>query len=301
MNKELDFIISLYSRITRFPKQYNEILKIDKPMRWILADDKDQYVSIHKKTKEDRILSIDITSCFPSICRYLFKNSNPEFVKAIYDLTDKRERNILISNTLKTSGYLKILNIISKMLIFGFTLDRQDSDNVLLLEFEKDGILLACDNLYQQQIENNIDSPFLEFISKNEFMFHIDEYEYYIRCNRTSFFWNEDNKLRLKGIYKHAPEEIIDTITNILKGDSVDLARIKKIYSNKYFHIIKRNNLNELLKKYYFVDENNRILNADQRYEQYNYFKSNINPALYLKTWIYPILLFQKQAIGGII
>jgi len=297
VDNQINNIISIYSRIKRFPEKYKDILKIDKPMRWLLADDKEQYVSIYTKSKQDKIINIDISSCFPSICKYLFKKDKPEFIKKIYDLTDKKERNILISNTLKNTGYLRILNIISKMLIFGYTFDRRDSEEILLLEFEKDGNLVSANSDYVYQIKNVVDSDFLKFIDNNQFKFHTEEYEYYIRCNRTSFFW-KDGKLRLKGMYKHIPKGLEDIINNIFSGSQVDLSHIKKIYSQQYLNIIQKNNLNEILQNYYF-DSENRVLNGQINYEKYDYYKTLINPNAYLQTWIYPVLLFQKQVFGN--
>ena len=293
-------MISVYSRINRFPIVYRDILKIDKPMRWIMADEKDQYVSIYKKNKDDKLIDIDVASCFPSICKYLFKEDNPEFVEKIYNLTDKKERNILIATTLKESGYLKVLNIISKMLILGYTFDRRDSDKNSLLEFEKDGNLIFCDKFYLDQIQNIIDSEFLEFIEKNQFIFHMDEYDYYIRCNKTSIFWSENGDLRIKGLFKHVPSGVKEIISSIFKGDNIDFNIIKEVYSELYFKVIRHNNLLDILNKYYMC-EDGRVINYQSQYEKYNYYKTNIDPSIYLKTWIYPVLLFQKQAVGGII
>ena len=301
-NDKLNLLIQYYSWINRFPEKYKDILKIDKPIRWLLADEKNQYVSVFKKNIENKIIDIDITSCFPTICNFLFCDENPEFVNKINKLENKLEKNILISNTLKGTNYLKILNIISKMVILGFIFDRRDSDKVSLLEFEKDGCLIFTnDPNYFKCIEyRDSDSRFLKYINEIGFKFHIEEYDYYIRCNHTSWFWSQQNKkLKMKGFYKKTPEKVNKYYNDLFIGNTTDVKKFKEIYNIDSFKFIKSNNLKNILNKYYMCDEET-ILNSTGKYEKYNWLKSKINPDLYLKTFIFPIHLFNQRNLAGI-
>jgi len=301
-NEKLNEMIRCYSRISRFPSTYQDVLKIDKPIRWLLADVKDQYISIYRKNIEHKILDVDITGCFPTVCKYLFSEENPEFVSKIEALDVKLERNILISNTLKGTNYLKILNIISKMVILGFIFDRQDSDKVSLLEFEKDGCLIfSSDTSYSNCIENlEFDSPFLDFVQKNQFKFHTKEYDYYIRCNNTSWFWSDrDSSLKIKGIYKHTPPKIIEFYRDLFSGKKTNLQDLLKFYQKERFKLIQKNHLDEILQDYYFCDQNKRILTPAGKYELYT-FRSIIDPSVYVKTFVNPIWLFNRRNLVGI-
>jgi len=300
---KLNEVIRFYSRITRFPKQYLDILKIDKPLRWILADIKEQYISVYKKSLDQKILDIDISSCFPTICNFLFKDDNPKFIEDIAVQPSKLSKNILISNTLKGTPYLKILNIISKMIIIGYVFDRKDSEEVSLLEFEKDGCLIFSNNFsYYKSIENNIlDSPFLEFISDIGFKFKIIEYDYYIRCNNTSWFWSDSEKLRMKGMYKHIPKQIQKFYENIFSSKIVNIKQYTDIYNQISLKFIRNNNLQTILKDYYFCGEDKKILNSIGRYEKYGWKSSQIDPVLYQKTFIYPVWVFQQRNLSGVV
>jgi hypothetical protein len=297
---KLNTLIQHYSRIERFPKKYKEILNIDKPLRWILADENDQYISVYKKTQEQKILDIDISSCFPTVCNFLFTDTNLKFVEDIAKQPTKLDKNIFIANTLKTTNYLKILNIISKMVILGYVFDRQDSDDISLLEFEKDGCLIFINDIvYFKNIQNqNIDSPFLEFIKENNFIFHMIEYEYYIRCNNTSWYWSD--KTRIKGKYKHVPQEILKLYDDIFTGNSINIKKYIDIYNETAFNFIKANALQEILKKYYFCDDENKILTQDGKYAKYDWRKSLIDPFVYQKTFIFPVWVFRQRNLSGI-
>lgn len=301
-NDKLNLLIQYYSWINRFPEKYKDILKIDKPIRWLVADEKNQYVSVFKKNIETKLIDIDITSCFPTICNFLFCDENPEFVNKINKLENKLEKNILISNTLKGTNYLKILNIISKMVILGFIFDRRDSDKVSLLEFEKDGCLIFTnDPSYFKCIEyRDSDSRFLKYIDEIGFKFHIEEYDYYIRCNHTSWFWSQQKKkLKMKGFYKKTPEKVNKYYNDLFIGNTTEVKKFKEIYNIDSFKFIKSNNLKNILNKYYMCDEET-ILNSTGKYEKYNWLKSKINPDLYLKTFIFPIHLFNQRNLAGI-
>ena len=292
-------VIRQYSRITSFPTIYKKIFKIDKPMRWLFADDNNQYVSFYQKNTDEKLLDVDITGCFPTICKYLFSEENPDFVSNIEALADKRKKNIYIANTLKTTGYLKTLNIISKMVILGFIFDRQDSDNTSLLEFEKDGCLvITSDNIKLCEAV----SPFQEFVKQIGFKFHVKTYDYYIRCNNTSWYWDEKNQnLRVKGINKHVPPKIYKFYEDLFKGISVNIKEFAKIYSDVYFKFIKNNNLTDVFKDYYYCGEDNKILNITGKYEKYHWKNSQINPRIYLYNFIYPVWLFYRRNLNNIL
>jgi hypothetical protein len=300
VNNPYDELIRQYSRITQFPKEYKDIFKIDKPMRWLLADQEDQYVSFYQKNNERKLLDIDITGCFPTICRFLFAETQPQFVKQIEDLADKREKNILIANTLKNTQYLKILNIISKMVIIGFIFDRQDSNDTSLLEFEKDGCLIITSD---KSIENlEIISPFQEFIHKAGFRFHVDYYDYYIRSNNTSWYWNEKNqKLKIKGIYKHIPIKIKEFYQKLFSGNTItDIGFFSHIYSKDSIEFIQKNNLKEIMEDYYFCDQN-KIINISGQYEKYHWKNSQIDPNWYLTYFIFPVWTFYLRSLNNLI
>jgi len=299
-SENFEEVIRQYSRISQFPKEYKNILKIDKPMRWLVADENNQYVSFYQKNPDEKLLDVDITGCFPTICKYLFKDENPEFVANIEDLADKRKKNIYIANTLKTTGYLKTLNIISKMVILGFIFDRQDSDNTSLLEFEKDGCLIVTGD---NNIENcEITSPFQEFVKNIGFEFHVKKYDYYIRCNNTSWYWSDKNqKLRVKGIFKHIPPKIYEFYENLFKGAKVDIDYIHKIYNHVSFKFIQKNNLYDILEKYYYCGVDKRVLNNIGKYEKYHWQKSKIDPRIYLYNFIFPVWLFYQRNLNNVI
>lgn len=298
MNIHLNEMIRQYSRITQFPYEYKDIFKIDKPMRWLLADQNDQFISFYKKNPEQLLLDMDITGCFPTICRFLFHDINPDFVDKIDKLDDKLKKNIFISNTLKGSEYLKVLNIISKMVIIGFIFDRQDSQETSLLEFEKDGCLIVTTD---RNLENcEVSTPFQEFVIKAGFKFHVTHYDYYIRCNNTSWFWkDQDQSLKLKGIYKYVPPKIKEFYENLFSGKSADIDYLRKIYNDISLQFIRKNNLSDLFKDYFFCDDE-RIMNSTGKYEKYQWNASQINPKLYLYNFIFPIWTFYQRNLNNI-
>ena len=296
----LNTLIKYYSRITNFPDKYKDILNIDKPLRWILADVKEQYVSVYNKTQEQYLVDVDIISCFPTVCKFLFNDTNPRFIEDIARLPNKLDKNILIANTLKGTQYLKILNIVSKMVILGFIFDRQDSKCISLLEYEKDGCLIFIDNkFYYNNINNTIcETPFQEFVIANDFKFRVVNFEYYIRCNNTSWFWS--NKLRIKGMYKHIPKKILEFYNDVFLGTTVDITKYSDIYNKISLKFIRENNLQEILRDYYFCGDDQRILNTSGRYEKYGWKSSQIDPLIYLRTFIYPIWVFQQRNLAGL-
>jgi hypothetical protein len=297
-NTHLDELIRYYSRITQFPKEYQDVFKIDKPMRWLLADKREQYVSISKKS-DLSLFEIDITSCFPTVCMFLFSDENPKFIENINQLDNKLEKNIYIANSLKNTPYLKILNIVSKIVILGYIFDRQDSNETNLLEFEKDGcLILTSDQTIEKEI---ITSKFQEFVVNAGFRFHIKKYDYYIRCNNTSWYWNDFNKiLRLKGIYKHIPIKIKSFYNDLFQGKISEIDKINNVYNQDYWKFIKRNNLINIIENYYYCDDQKKVLNSNGKYEKFMWHKSDVDSRLYLYTFIYPLWLFYRRNLHSI-
>jgi hypothetical protein len=300
---QLNKLIRLYSRVSRFPSGYKEVFTIGSPMRWILADIRDQYISIYKKSSEDKIFDIDIASCFPTVCNFLFKDTNPKFLEDIAAQPSKLSKNILIANTLKETPYLKILNMVSKAIILGFVFDRQDSNDISLLEFEKDGCLIYSNNFsYYKCIADGVcDTPFLEFINEIGFKFKIIEYEYYIRCNNTSWFWSDINKLRIKGMYKHIPKVMQKFYNDVFNNYKIDIEVYTNIYNKISLKFIQENNLQTILQNNYFCGEDNKILNEKGKYEKYSWRLSHIDPVLYQKTFMFPVWVFQQRNLAGVV
>ena len=301
--EHLNELIRRYSNVKRLPPGYKDVFVIGTPIRWILADERDQYISAYKKNIGHKILDIDVSGCFPTICNFLFKESNPKFLEDLAAEPTKLAKNILISNTLKETPYLKILNIVSKMVIIGYIFDRQDSEEVSLLEFEKDGCLIFSSNFsYYKCIEENIcDSPFLEFVVENNFKFKVTEYDYYIRCNHTSWFWSDETKLRMKGMYKHIPKVMHKFYEDIFTGKSVNIDQYTSIYNKLSLKFIQDNNLQTILDNYYFCGEDNRILNENGKYEKYSWRSSHIDPMIYQRTFMFPVWVFQQRNLSGIV
>ena len=278
-----------YSKI-EFPEQYLEIAKIDKSISWYLADSSDQYVTVMKNTNIN-IVEIDIRQAFTTICRCLF-NSTDKFIIEMNRINDKKSRNIFIATSLVNTEYLRLLNIISKMIIFGIAFEM--NKDITILELKKDGILITCDDTTLNNILNITDmktSHFLSLLLSYNFEFHSTQYEKYIRSNRTSYFINT-MEILTKGIYKHSPGYIKQLQKDILQNNFENFQEVLKIYSKSYFDILSSNNLNELLNEYYICD-NKRYLADDGKYI-IRPKDGNVNPRNYIKTFVYPIVLSMK-------
>jgi hypothetical protein len=276
-------------RTIKFPEEYSDVVKIDKTISWYLADSKNQYITIFKKTNIN-IVEIDIRQAFTSICQCLF-DKNDDFIKQMNNIADKKSRNIFIATTLVNTKYLKLLNTISKIIVIGIIFELS---NITLLELKKDGVLIICDDETLSEILdiNNCQTNklFRNFILNNNFTFHLTEYDSYLRNNRTSYFIR-NNEINIKGIYKHLPSYIKTIQQEIYLNKDVDFNEIIKIYSSLYSQILIENRLTDLLNHYYFCD-NKKVLNSN------GVFVSNINEIdvqTYLKIFIYPMILHQKM------
>jgi len=305
-NNKLEQLINNYSKINPI-KQLEFIYPINKHIAYYLADQNKQIVSVNNKY----ILELDIRSAFPTICKYLYNDTNKEFVDNIFMIDDKLQRNIYIANTLKHyDGELKKLNLISKMVVIGVLAEitkKLENENILILEFKKDGCLFWCDDKIRDKIydiiNSNIDNSYsyCNFVLNNEFVFHVDKYDTYIRCNRTSWFWDKDSQnLTIKGQYKQLPEYLRSINIKFLSFQidyNFAAKELQKIYSPEYSKILFSNNIEELLEKYYFCDKEQKlVLTIDGKYQP---LKRNviekIDPKLYLKYFVYPIIFSIKN------
>lgn len=285
-------LLLIYSKIN-FPEQYLEISKADKAISWYLADSTDQFVTVSKQQNMN-IVEIDIRQAFTSICRCIF-NPTDEFIIQMNQIEDKKSRNIFIATSLVNTEYLRMLNVISKVIVCGVLFEIGD---ITLLELKKDGAIVSCDSEVLDKIININDNslketnPFLKFVLENKFEFHTSEYERYLRSNRTSYFLTDKDELIVKGIYKHSPPYINCLQTQIIQNNFDNFSEMLQIYSKEYLKILLTNNLNELLNEYY-ICSNKRYLAEDGKYVIKGK-DENVDPRNYIKTFIYPIILSTK-------
>lgn len=283
-------LLERYSKI-KFQDQYVEVVKADKAISWYLADSTDQFITVSKQ-QNINVVELDIRQAFTTICKCLFKPTD-NFIIEMNKISDKKSRNIFIATTLVNTEYLRLLNIISKVITCGALFE---IGNITLLELKKDGAIVSCDDDTLSKILNinNLSTSnyqFIEYILNNKFEFHMTEHEKYIRSNRTSYFLT-NNELIVKGIYKHSPPYIKNLQKMIIQNNFEDFNDILQIYSRMYFDILSINNLYELLNEYYICD-NKRYLAEDGKYIIKEKDK-NIDPRNYIKTFIYPIVLSTK-------
>lgn len=281
-------IIDEYFKV-QIPVQYQEISKIDKHISWYAAD-QDQNIIVAKCRGDYKIVEIDISTAFPTICRNLFDN-NSEFIITMNSIEDKTERNIFISTHLP-GDYLKILNQVSKMVIFGLIFDISSEDDIQLFELKKDGVVIGSNSFIIDKLNNLEDygTAFTKFVVNHSFKFRFKEYEKYLRSNKTSYFLEKGiQELTIKGIYKKVPEELKKYLLKIFREEKIDLSILNKIYNKKAWQIIHENVLKKLIESYYLCD-NSTIVNNNAKYEKYGRH-SIIDPGIYLKIWVYPLHL----------
>ncbi len=282
MKNFFEQLLELYSEL-QIPEEYKDLAKVDSKISWYLADHLDQYVSATSSNR-NYIVEIDLKNAFYTICNAWF-NPQCNFIVELNKLTDKKARNIFIATHLKNTEYLKRLNIVCKVIVMGILFS---VGIIQLLELKKDGAIILCDNssydkLKNLQVQN---SKFIQFIISKNFSLKVKTYSLYVRCNKTTFTWNED-ELLIKGNYKYIPKKIRDVQISILKRQSLNLRDLEKIYSTKFLQIAMYNNLNQILRDYYLCD-NNKYISAKGIYTTE---MSDISPRLYLKIFIFPLLL----------
>jgi hypothetical protein len=284
-----DKLTNLYSNI-QFPKQYEEITKIDKAISWYYADKSNQFISA-KKTVNNYIIELDMKNAFTTICNCLFADTD-HFVVEMNKITDKKTRNIYIAINLKDTEYLRLLNIICKICIMGTIFECGESD---LLELKKDGAVFLCNEEVAQKVFNLVNNStpngeLTNFLINKSFKFHADDHLKYIRSNRTSYFLTSNNII-VKGLYKHTPLEISKIQYLLYTDQNIDINKYLKIYSKLYFEILQQNGLFELIKLYYSCDGLN-YLSFDGKYTKQ---LRDVDPKNYLRTFIYPIILASKM------
>ena len=281
-------LLKIYSTL-KIPIQYNEISKIDKAISWYLADNTKQFITV-SKMPNNNIIEIDIRQAFTTICRCLF-DANSTFIIELNKIQDKKSRNIFIATSLVNSEYLRLLNIICKVIIMGILLE---TNNFTLLELKKDGATINCDDETLSQLISIHETPlgqFSEKVIQCGFQFHFTQYYKYIRSHRTSYFW-DNNSLEIKGIYKHVPKKISELQFKLFHDEDIDFNEISNIYSQKYFTILTSNNLRDILNDYYLCS-NKRYLAEDGKYI-IRFDKQTISAKNYMRTFLFPIILSNK-------
>lgn len=234
------------------------------------------------------VFEVDVKSAFPTICKLYFGKEHP-FVKSIFAMNDKLERNIFIATTLKQQAeqdgghYLNELNLWSKILVIGYTYCRYEQ--VSVLQYVKDGVIIK--GKIKDTIDTNRDT-FLNYIYDHKIVFHEKPIDYYIRFNKTSIIKTEAS-LSIKGKFRNLPKFIEEYIlTSFFNGEIYNkdlLTEIKHIYSSIYYNILKEGRLMDKIEYYYAINEK-QFLNIQERLGSI----SDISPKMYLIGIIYPIL-----------
>ena len=266
-------VFNIYSQV-KVKKENRDFYNLN-TIVYYLADIEKSIVSFND------VYEIDIRSAFPSICRILFEKEKG-FIEKLDELQeDKLARNIFISTTLKETEYLKQLNLIAKMIISSILMDADPEAKPL--ELKKDGIVYAG---------KRIDSGSLyRYFTDKGFTIRTTPYSRYIRYQRTSHYLSEEKKLTVKGVFKDRPPFLSKLAERVLNEEEIDWDFVDKIYSNKYFEIIRQNVLDEVFSKYYRCD-GGKYLNNQFRYDRIRTIAGikNLSPKSYLKLFIYPLL-----------
>ena len=265
---------------------FQKLNKIDSKFFWYYADEIDKIVYSNNQNNK-KLIEIDIKSAFASICKNWFPDS--ELVKNLESIKDdKLKRNILISTSLKNTGYLEKLNWICKMIILGIvaSLDK----NAFIYELKKDGIVcqLSAESLDKAFHLEELNNSFINFIIKSGFNFSIKLLNRYLRAYKTTYLFYNDQNLEIKGLYKHLPEYLNNLLYSIFMNDIPrrDLEYLFTIYSLDYLYILKQLNLSDLIFKYYKCNNKKYITTIG-----YSDKISNIVPQNYIKFIIIPSLL----------
>lgn len=263
-------IISDYCNLT----SNCEINSLTSIFAYYLADKTNNHISV-KSNQISKIIDIDIRAAYPTICKILYGIDHP-FVQKIFSFENKLEKNKYICITLthnKDMQYkISDINTYCKIIIFGYIYTL--FDNITILEYKKDGVLFIGD------VKLNITrNSILDLIDNYEVKFSQKELKQYIRYNRTSIYYDNDN-ISIKGLYKNLPEYILNIIQTL--NITSDLA---KIYSNKYFNILRLCNFKDLLNKYYSFNDS-FLTNSNHLSQDI----TSCHPPSYLIYVIYPFL-----------
>lgn len=238
-------------------------------------------------------IELDMDGAFPNICRYLFAESDPQFIENLNQITVKKERNIFLTNYLKNKSpnrnYLIELTNYAKIFTLGHIYNNYN--NVDILEFKKDGALFTGEQT------NPKNEQWDKFNQINNFSYHQENIAFYCRYLKTSIYAKkETNEINVKGVYKNPPKFIEQNLLPklIINNDifANDLISLTSIYSKKFLNILHLSNLYEDIKYYYAFNEN-KYLSSQLRLETIVFGPKIIEivePFLTLKQFIYPLL-----------
>lgn len=254
----LSELINYYGElVTSNDKIYN----LGEIFNYYYADDLNVQIS------SKNLIKIDIKSAFPTICELMF-GSKSQFIQELKLIDNKFDKNVFISNTLKNipnRNYLLELNNYCKIIIMSYIFNYYD--NVFIFEYQKDGVLFSANKTFSKN------KQFDTLINKH-FKFHIDNIEKYIRFNKTSIMYY-NNELIIKGMYKDPPIELFNILKKVLNNENINLDYLLEIYSKKYLNYIKILKLHDELmnyykfnKKYYLDKYGNRVTNIDECYHR---------------------------------
>lgn len=237
----------------------------------------------------NNVIEIDIVKAGPTMCRILFGNT--PFVQKLFEIEDKKERSKMISTTIKewdekyNTNYTTELNILNKISVIGYVYAL--FEDIHILEYVKDGIIFSG----IKTKPNKLKKDFVNCLQSCSVDFHEDNIKTYMRFNKTTII-KYKNDLKIKGIYNSAPEFICDIINKLCNGEIYNnelLFKIKHIYSNKFYQVLKESNLVDLINYYYsFTNSSSpKYLDFDNSFIGSRY---KINPKNYLFNIVYPIL-----------
>lgn len=255
--------------------------KLGPPFTYHLAED------IKSNVLVKGAMEIDVKGAFPTICRLMYGDESP-FVKEIFAIPDKFERNKYIAITMKQAGdrdgisYLADLNLWSKILVMGYIYSRYD--DVVVIQYVKDGVLFL--GTPREDFGPKGDT-FVDYVIKHEVAFHERRIDNFIRFNRTSVI-TYGKEVSIKGNYKDLPEKLQnEVIPSVLGGGIYDyplLNAVKKLYSKTHYQILRQASLTDDINKLYMI--NGKYLNSSGKLDNL----SNLDPRSYLRYILYPIL-----------
>jgi hypothetical protein len=238
-------------------------------------------------------IELDMSSAFPNICRYLFAESDPQFIENLNKIDVKKEKNIFLSNYLKNKdanrNYLIELTNYAKIFTLGHIYNNYS--NIDIIEFKKDGAL------FTGELKTIKNKQWEDFSRENNFTYHREDISFYCRYLKTSIYKKiNSDEIVVKGIYKNPPKYIEKNvlpkliINNDIFGN--DLVGLKTIYSRKFLNILHLSELFEDIKNYYAFNEN-KYISSRLKLEPIVFgpkIIEIIEPFLTLKQFIYPLL-----------
>lgn len=255
--------------------------KLGPPFTYHLAED----VKTNILTKG--AMEIDVKGAFPTICRLMYGDDN-SFVQEIFKIDNKFDRNKYIAITLKQAGdrdgksYLSDLNLWSKILTMGYIYSKYK--DIVIVQYVKDGALFV--GTHKDEFDT-LSKQFVDFVDKNDVVFHERRIDTFIRFNRTSIV-TYGKELSIKGDYREIPPYLSEhVIPTILDGSTYDynmLNEVKRIYSKKYGKILYLSSMVDDIKKYYEI--NGKYLNTLGKLDTL----TNLDPCAYLRYIVYPVL-----------